>query len=168
MTYILETDRLLLRQLTLNDAPFIIDLVNSPGWLANIGDRHIQTEEQARAYLQQGPLASYKSNGFGLYLIELKNDRGPIGMCGILKRDSLDYPDIGFALMPAFTGKGYAAEIAMATMAFAKNALKLPVVAAIVLPANKASIKLLGKLGMTYRKTVMSPDTNEELMLFTT
>lgn len=162
----LETERLVLRKLTTHDTAFVIDLVNSPGWLANIGDRHIKTEAQAETYLLDGPLASYEAHGFGLYLVELKADKTPIGMCGLIKRTYLDYPDIGFAFLPAFTGKGYAAESAMATMDFAKNTLNLPVVSAIVLPANSPSIKLLSKLSMTYRRPFISPDTNEELMLF--
>ncbi len=166
MTHILATERLLLRQLTLDDAPFIIKLVNSPSWLENIGDRQIQTKEQARAYLRQGPLASYEANGFGLYLVELKSDHTAIGMCGILKRASLGSPDIGFALLPAFTEKGYATEIAGAVMEFAKNTLKLPVIYAIVLPTNQASVKLLKKIGLTFVKTITAPDTGEELMLF--
>lgn len=97
MTYILETERLILRQFTIHDTKFIIELVNSPGWIENIGDRNIKTEEQARRYLQDGPLRSYEVNGFGLSLVEIKNDGTPIGMCGILKRDNLENPDIGFA-----------------------------------------------------------------------
>ena len=166
MKSILETERLLLRQLTTDDAPFIIELVNSPGWLTYIGDRHIKTVVQAEAYLLNGPLASYDANGFGLYLVELKADRTPIGLCGLLKRDSLDHPDIGFAFLPAFTGKGYAVEIATATMAFAKDTLRLPVVMAIVLPTNYPSIKLLGKLGLTFREPITSPGTDEELLLY--
>ncbi|WP_375447638.1 GNAT family N-acetyltransferase [uncultured Fibrella sp.] len=164
----LETERLQLRQLTLTDAPFIIELVNSPGWLKNIGDRHIKTVTEAETYLQNGPLASYEANGFGLYLVALKADQTPVGMCGLIKRTYLETPDIGFAFLPAFTGKGYAAESATATMAFAENTLKLPVIAAIVMPTNDPSIKLLAKLGMTYRRQLLSPDTNEELMLFST
>jgi RimJ/RimL family protein N-acetyltransferase len=170
MTCILETDRLSLRQLTTNDTAFIIELVNSPGWLAYIGDRQVRTEVQARTYLENGPLASYAANGFGLWLVELKPDRTPnrtpIGMCGLLKRETLENPDIGFAFLPAYTGQGFALEIASATMAYAKNTLNLPVISAIVLPTNTASIKLLGKLGLTYVRPITSPTSDEELLLF--
>lgn len=166
MTYILETERLLLRQLTTEDAPFIIDLVNSPGWLKYIGNRHVRTVAQAEDYLINGPLTSYKVNGFGLYLVEQKADQSPIGLCGLLKRDTLDHPDIGFAFLPAFTGKGYAVETVRALMEFAKNTLKLPIIYAIVLPTNQASLKLLKKIGLTCIKTITAPDTGEELMLF--
>jgi RimJ/RimL family protein N-acetyltransferase len=166
MNYILETERLILRQFTINDAKFIIELVNSPGWIENIGDRNIKTEEQAREYLQNGPLKSYEVNGFGLSLVEMKTDRTPIGMCGILKRDNLENPDIGFAFLPEFTGKGFAFEIANATMTFAKDTLKLPTIFAITIPTNKPSIKLLGKIGLTFSKTFNFPNDNKELMLF--
>ncbi|MEZ0538054.1 GNAT family N-acetyltransferase [Fibrella arboris] len=166
MTYILETERLALRQLTLSDAPFIIELVNSPGWLKNIGDRHIHAKEQAESYLLNGPLASYEAYGFGLYLVELKAGQTPVGMCGFLKRTYLDHPDIGFAFLPAFMGKGYAFEAASGLMSFASTTLNLPVVAAIVLPTNSPSKKLLEKLGMTFKGLLISPDTQEELLLF--
>src|SRR4051812_34087354 len=106
MNCILETKRLILREFNIHDTKFIIELVNSPGWIQNIGDRNIKTEEQATEYLQSGPLASYKQKGYGLYLVELKNDKTAIGMCGILKRDNMEYPEIGFAFLPAFMGKG--------------------------------------------------------------
>lgn len=166
MNYILETERLILRQFTINDTKFIIELVNSPGWIENIGDRNIKTEEQAREYLRNGPLRSYEVNGFGLSLVEIKNDRTPIGMCGILKRDNLENPDIGFAFLPAFTGKGFAYEIANATMTFAISTLKLPAIFAITIPANKRSIKLLEKIGLRFSKTLDFANDNQELMLF--
>lgn len=168
MNYFLETERLILRQFTINDTKFIIELVNSPGWIENIGDRNIKTEEQAREYLQNGPLKSYEVNGFGLSLVEMKNDRTPIGMCGILKRDNLVNPDIGFAFLPEFTGKGFAFEIANATMTFARDTLKLPVIFAITIPTNKPSIKLLEKIGLRFSKTFNFPNDKEELMLFST
>lgn len=166
MKSILETERLLIRQLTTDDAAFIIELVNSPGWLTYIGDRHIKTEEEAKTYLLNGPLASYETHGFGLYLVELKGDQTPIGLCGLLKRDTLENPDIGFALLPASMGKGYAFEMARATVSFATDTLNLPVISAIVLPTNEASIKLLEKLGMRFVKTIVAPISGEELMLF--
>ncbi|MBO0951963.1 GNAT family N-acetyltransferase [Fibrella sp. HMF5405] len=162
----LETDRLVLRRLATSDAPFIVELVNSPGWLKNIGDRQIRTVAQAETYLLNGPLASYEANGFGLYLIERKVDQTPIGMCGIIKRDTLETPDIGFALLPDYAGKGYAFEIAEATIDYATHTLNIPVISGIVLPANEPSIKLLKKIGLTFRQMIQAPTTNEELMLF--
>jgi RimJ/RimL family protein N-acetyltransferase len=98
--------------------------------------------------------------------VELKSDRKPIGMCGILKRATLESPDIGFAFLPEFTGKGFAYEIANATMTFAKDILKLPTIFAITVPGNKASIKLLEKIGLKFSKVIIFPNETEELMLF--
>jgi RimJ/RimL family protein N-acetyltransferase len=165
MKYILETGRLRLRQLGSEDAPFILELLNSPGWIAFIGDKNVHTALEAREYIMNGPVKSYEVNGFGLYLVERKGDRLPIGMCGLIRRETLEYPDIGFAFLPEFTGKGYAFEIASATMTYAKNVLKLPVVLAIVLPANQRSVQLLEKIGLSFQQFITSPK-NEELMLF--
>lgn len=166
MKYILETKRLTLREFTLGDAKFIIQLLNSPGWIEFIGDRNVKTEEQAKDYLLNGPIKSYKENGFGLYLVEIKNDGTPIGMCGLLKRDKLENPDIGFAILPDFFRKGYAYEIAMATMDYAKDVLKIHCVMAITIPSNKATIKLLEKIGLKFIKTISFPNETEELKLF--
>ena len=168
MNPILQTERLLLRPFTTDDTEFIIELVNTPGWIKNIGDRNIKSEEQARAYLVNGPIKSYELNGFGLCLVELKNNKTPIGMCGIFKRETLENPEIGFAFLPAFTGKGYAFEIANATITFARETLKLLTILAITIPANKSSINLLEKVGLTFSKTFSFPNTEQELMLFST
>ena len=168
MKYILETERLRLRQFSTADAKFILELVNSPGWLEFIGDRNVKTEEQAIAYLQNGPINSYEVNGFGLSLVELKSSKAAIGMCGIIRRDNLEKPDIGFALLPEFMGKGYAFEIASATLTFAKEQLKIPSLWAVTVPNNKASITLLEKIGMKFLKPFYFPGKTEELMLFTT
>src|SRR5688572_21540231 len=118
MNYFLETQRLGLREFTRDDAVFIVELLNTPGWLQFIGDRNVKTKEQAIIYLENGPLKSYKENGFGSWMVELKEDKTPIGMCGILRRESLENPDIGFAFLPEYTGKGYAFEIASATLSY--------------------------------------------------
>ena len=124
---VLETDRLTLRQFTIHDTDFIISLLNSPGWLEFIGDRNVKTQEQATDYLLNGPIKSYHENGFGLSLVELKHPQKPIGMCGLLKREYLEHPDIGFAFLPEYSGKGYAYEIAKATMDYAEAMLKMPI-----------------------------------------
>ncbi len=166
MTYILETERLRLRELTLADTQFVINLLNSPGWLKYIGDRNIKTEEQAQGYLQNGPMKSYRENGFGLALVERKEDKAKMGMCGIIKRPQLEHPDIGFAFLPEYTGKGYALEIAQATMQFAKEELNLKTIYGIVVPENLKSIKLLEKLGLQYMKPFYFPNSDEQLMLY--
>ena len=163
---ILETDRLRLREFTTADATFILELVNSPGWLQFIGDRNIKTTVQAIAYLENGPLRSYADHGFGLALVETKDNKIPIGMCGIIKRDNLDNPDIGFAFLPGYTRKGYAFEIATATLAYAAGQLKLPTVYAITAPGNIRSISLLGKIGLKFIKKIDAPKDNEELLLY--
>jgi RimJ/RimL family protein N-acetyltransferase len=167
MNYILETQRLRLKEFTYDDTPFIIELLNSPGWIEYIGDRNVRTEEQAIAYLQNGPLKSYDKNGFGLSLVELKEDKVPIGMCGIIKRDDLDHPDLGFAFLPGYTSKGYAHEIASATLDHAKSSLGIKTILAITLPKNERSVRLLEKLGFIYSRMYISPVTNEELLLLT-
>src|SRR5688572_29537117 len=116
MKYILETERLKLREFDLEDASFIVDFMNSKDWLQFIGDRNVPNEDAAITFLKSGPLKSYVKNGFGLWLVEAKDTGAAIGMCGILKRDSLPNPDIGFALLPAHVGRGYAREVAKATL----------------------------------------------------
>jgi len=166
MRYILETERLALREFTTDDMDFIIRLLNSPGWLEFIGDRNVKNDDAAAAYLVNGPIKSYKENGFGLSLVETKSEKIPIGMCGIINRSYLEHPDIGFAFLPEFTGSGYAYEIAKATMDYAKNKLKIDTVLAVTVPANIKSIKLLEKTGFVFTKTITFPDETEELMLF--
>lgn len=166
LNYTFETDRLKLRPFNLNDSLFIIQLLNSPGWLEFIGDRNVKTEEQAKNYLIKGPILSYRQNGFGLSMVELKTDTIPIGMCGILKRESLENPDIGFAFLPEFTGQGYAYEITKATLTYASVNLNMPVVWAITVSANASSIKLLEKIGMRYKNKFSFPNEKEELLLY--
>jgi RimJ/RimL family protein N-acetyltransferase len=168
VNYILNTGRLSLREFTLDDTKFIIELLNSPGWLQFIGDRNVKTEEQARNYLLNGPLKSYKENGYGLSLVEKKDDNKAIGMCGILNRDNLENPDIGFAFLPDFNGQGYAYEMASATLAYATDKLKIPNISAIVVAENKRSIALLEKIGLRFIKTFSLPGSEEELQLYST
>jgi RimJ/RimL family protein N-acetyltransferase len=162
---ILETERLRLREFTIGDTDFIIELLNSPGWLQFIGDRNVRTEQEAMAYLENGPVKSYRENGYGLSLVELKNNNKPVGMCGILNRATLDTPDIGFAFLPEAQGKGYAYEIADSVVKHAKTNLKIPVLAAITLPGNKSSVSLLGKLGFSFVNRFTN-ENGEELALY--
>ncbi len=166
MNYIVETERLKLREFTLEDTAFIVELVNSPGWITYIGDRNIKTVEQAKAYLENGPIKSYKENGFGLWLVETKDNKKPIGMCGLLRRDYLDHPDIGFAFLPEYIGKGFALEAAAVTLSLAKDQLKISSICAITMPTNNASIKLLEKIGMKFMKSIYPTASDEELLLY--
>jgi RimJ/RimL family protein N-acetyltransferase len=131
-----------------------------------IGDRNVRNEEQAKGYLEKGPIASYAENGFGLYLVETKIASAKIGMCGILKRQNLENPDIGFALLPEFMGKGYAHEMATATLNYASRKLKLSKISAIVQPDNEKSIRLLENIGLKFIKTFRFSDESEELLLY--
>jgi RimJ/RimL family protein N-acetyltransferase len=166
MRHILETERLQLRELTTADAAFIIELLNSPGWLEYIGDRNVHNEEQAIGYLENGPIKSYALNGYGLFMVMLKESQTPIGMCGIINRDILAHPDIGFALLPEYAGQGYAFEMAAATLKYAKETLNLPKILAIVLPTNPRSIRLLEKIGLKQEGTFVYPDSEEELLMY--
>ncbi len=166
MKPILQTEHLILREFSTSDAAFIIQLVNSEGWLKYIGDRNIKTIEQAENYLLNGPLKSYAENGFGLSMVALKKTKTPIGMCGLIKRDTLPNIDIGFAFLEEFMGKGYAYEMASAVLNFAKNNLKQAIILAITLPTNARSIHLLNKIGMRFDKYFSFEGSTEELMLF--
>ncbi len=157
----------MLREFTLDDAEFIKRLLNSPGWLKYIGTRNIDSDESARAYISEKLMPSYSKNGFGFYMMETKNDNTPVGMCGLIKRDGLDDVDIGFALLPEYESKGYVYEAASATLAYAKDTLKLKRVAAITVQYNTSSIKLLEKIGMKFEKIIRLADDKEELMLYT-
>jgi len=163
---IVETERLSLRWLAEGDAGFILDLLNQPSWLKYIGDRGVRTIEDAYAYINDGPLAMIKQHGHGLYLIESRCDATPLGLCGLLRRDTLEDVDIGFALHPDAFGKGFAKEAAQACMQYARNTLKLNRVVAIVMPVNVNSIKLLQSLGMQYEKDILFGESRERLLLF--
>ena len=163
---VLETDRLLLRQLTIDDAEFILELLNEPSFLHFIGDKGVRTLEDAREYILQGPIASYERHGFGLYLTALKEGAMPIGMCGLLKRESLADVDIGFAFLPRFWSKGYALESALAVKAYGLDILGLKRIVAITNPDNEASIRLLEKLGLKYERLVRMSEAGPEINLY--
>lgn len=162
----IETARLALRQLTNDDAAFILELVNDPDWLAFIGDRRVHNLDDASAYITNGPLAMYAAQGFGLYLVELKATGAPIGMCGLIKRDFLEDVDIGFAFLARYRGQGYAFEAAAATLAYAADALGRERVVAIVAQENHRSARLLEKLGFHFERMMQYPGETEELRLF--
>lgn len=164
---LLETDRLVLRRLTPADAPFILGLLNEPSFLRFIGDKRVRTLDEAREYIEQGPMASYEQHGFGLYLTSLKGG-APIGICGLLKRDVLDDVDIGFALMPSFWSQGYAGEAAAAVLDYGRTVLGLERVVAVANPDNAASIRLLEKLGLRFSRMARLAAGEPELKLFST
>jgi len=163
---VLETDRLILRWLSINDAEFILELLNDPSWLRFIGDKGVRTLEDARDYILNGPVAMYTRLGFGLYLTELKEGGVPIGICGLIKRDSLEDVDIGFAFLPRFWAKGYAYESASAVMAYGKHVLGLKRIVAITAPDNHSSAKLLEKLGLQFERMIKFSNDAQEDRLF--
>ena len=165
---VLETERLILRHFNPNDAPFILALLNEPSFLRYIGDKKVRTLEDARQYILNGPVAMYERHGFGLYQVELKDSHTPIGMCGLLKREELPQPDIGFAFLPDFWNKGFAFEAAAAVLNDARERLQLNRVLAIVNPDNEASIRLLQKLGLSFEGNIKLAADRDEVKLFAT
>jgi RimJ/RimL family protein N-acetyltransferase len=163
---ILETERLVLRRLTIDDAEFILELLNDPSFLRYIGDKGVRNTDDAVRYIQTGPLASYEQFGFGLYLIELKTTGVPMGMCGLLKRDTLPDVDVGFALMPEFWSQGYAFEAAASVMTYGREVLGLRRIVAITNPDNQASISLLQKIGLRFERMIKLSEDQSEVRLF--
>lgn len=161
----IETERLLLRKYTLMDAPFVYILMNSEGWLKNIGDRNIKTFEDAENYIQTNYFSIYEKHGYGPYLVSLKETGKPIGSAGLYKRDDLDHPDIGFAFLPEYFSQGFAFESASAVLKFASEELRIPKVYGFTLEENRDSIKLLKKLGLSEAGIYTYKD-GEELLLF--
>ena len=148
---VLQTARLTLERFTTDDAEFVLALLNEPSFLQFIGDRGVRTLDDARRYIVDGPLTSYERFGFGLYAVRLTGGVDPIGMCGLLRRETLDAPDIGFAFSPAYWGNGYARESATAVLAYAVRDLGITRLLAIVSPGNIASIAVLEALGMRFQ-----------------
>ena len=161
---ILETERLLLRKPTTDDAAFMLRLVNEPSWLQYIGDRNVHTLQEAEQYLLNGSIKSFETIGFGFGIVLLKDSLVPIGMCGFVKRDFLEHPDLGFAFFPEYTRMGYAFEVASATLMYGKTYLGMKDVAAITTHDNLSSINLLQKLNFENKGTVMVGE--EELLLW--
>ena len=163
---VLATERLVLRRLAAEDADFILELMNDPDWLRFIGDRGIRTVEDARTYIANGPAAMISRLGFGLYAVELRNERTPIGICGLVRREWLEDVDLGFAFLPRFRGAGYAHEAAAATLEYAKTTLGLDRILAIVSPDNHDSVRLLNKLGFTFQRMVRPSAEADEVCVF--
>jgi len=161
---VLETNRLIHRKLTDDDAEFMLRLLNDEAWHRYIGDKGIRTVEGARDYIVNGPIENYKRLGFGLFLTELKEDSTPIGLCGLIKRDSLTDVDIGFAFLPEFRGRGYAYEAAAATLEYGRSTLGLERIVAITTIDNERSGHLLEKIGMKLEGHVAT--NKEELKLY--
>jgi ribosomal-protein-alanine N-acetyltransferase len=163
---VIETRRLTLRQLSLDDAEFILELVNEPAFIKNIGDKRVRNMADARQYILNGPLDSYQRFGFGLYLVELKESRLPVGICGLLKREVLDDVDIGYAFLERFWSKGYAFESTKAVMDYAKSIIGLHRVVALISPGNERSIKVLEKLGFQFEEALRLSGYDGDSLLY--
>jgi RimJ/RimL family protein N-acetyltransferase len=136
-----------------DDTEFVIALLNEPAYIANIADQGVRTGDDARRYIAKRLTASYERNGFGLFGVVLRDSAELIGMCGLIKRDSLEDVDIGYAFLQRFRGKGYAFESAEATLAYGRDVIGLKRIVGITGPDNVASVKLLQKIGLQYEKT---------------
>lgn len=163
---VVETRRLLLREISTDDGGFIFNLMNEPAYLQNIGDRGIRTVENARTYITEKLASSYAKFGYGLYLVELKGTRVPIGICGLVRRAALDHPDIGFAFLRQHWSQGFGLEAASATLDHSFHALGLTEVLGVTFQGNQSSIRLLEKLGLRFQRMIRLPAIDRESMLF--
>lgn len=166
-----ETERLVVRELDpAHDAAFIFDLLNQPSFIRYIGDRGVRSAAEAGDFVENRYRQSYRDHGFGLYAVDLGSDlqdrRTQIGICGFVRREGLDDPDIGFAFLPQFEGRGYAFEAAAGVLKYGREVLGITRVLAITTPDNESSIRLLGKLGFEYLERVILPGSDDELNLF--
>jgi len=163
---LIETNRLLLRKLTVDDAPFMLDLLNQPSFIQFIGDRGVRTLDDAREFILTRYVAAYERLGFGIYLTLLRESKIPIGICGLVKREGLDNVDIGYAFLPQYWSQGYASESVSAVLAYARNTLGIRRILGITTPDNASSIRVLEKAGFTFRRMVTLPGEETELKLF--
>lgn len=164
---VIQTPRVNLRELDFGDDAFIVELLNEAGFIRYIGDKGVRTLADAREYLLKGPMDSYARNGFGLYAACLQ-DGTPIGICGLVKRQGLDDPDVGFAFLARYRSKGYAVESAAAVLAYARRVLKLDRIVAITSPDNWPSIAVLEKIGLKFERMIRLVDDSPEIKLFGT
>lgn len=162
--FILETGRLIVRELDCaTDAEFIFTLLNTPKFLQFIGDRGVRTVEQASDFIENRYRQSYRDHGFGLYVVEQKDVKMPIGLCGFIRRDTLTSPDLGFAFLPEFEGKGYGYESAKAVLGHGCDELGFRHVAAITSLDNQVSGRLLEKLGFVFVRVTPMPGGDVKL-----
>lgn len=166
MTKGLETPRLRLRELTLDDAEFVLRLVNDPSFLTNIGDRGLRTVEDAEKYIREGPWTTQTKPGYGQFVVELRDDGTPIGVCGLLYRDALDVTDVGIALLPQYFRRGFAFEATSAVIEHGYSKLGIDTIVGLTSNKNVASIKLLEKLGMKFERMVKMSDDDPGTALY--
>jgi len=162
----LTTPRLRLRWMSEEDAGLALAVWNDPDFMHHVGDRGIRTLEEARNAMRGGMLKHYAQFGYGPYLLELREGGPPMGLCGLFKRENLQDPDIGYALLPGFRGQGYMFEAAQGVLVHARDDMGLPRLKAIVSLANTASVRLLEKLGMRAQGELRMPGEDEDVMLY--
>jgi len=164
-TQVLATPRLTLREAALSDSSFVRALLNDPAWLENIGDRGVRSDADAEQYIRNNIWRPYQTSGYGMYVVQLRSSSLPIGMCGLVKRDFLSAPDLGFALLPDYVGQGYASEAAHAVVLHATQSLGIARLYAIVKRDNQRSIRLLARLGFHLQGPCVTPE-GEEIDLY--
>jgi RimJ/RimL family protein N-acetyltransferase len=165
---ILETERLVLRELVPEDASFMLELLNDPAYILNIADRGVRDVEGARRYLEERWRASYAEHGFGLWAVVHRETGACTGLCGLVRREGLDDVDIGYAFLPAFRGQGFAVESALGVKAHARNVVGLTRLVAIVSPGNDRSVRVLERLGMRFERTLRLPGDTSDVLLYAT
>ncbi|CAN5846105.1 GNAT family N-acetyltransferase [soil metagenome] len=159
--HILTTKRLSLRTLELDDAAFYLQLVNDPSWITNIGDKGIRSIAAAQDAILKNHIAIEQTMGFSLYVVERSSDQTALGLCGLVKRERFDDLDLGYALLPAYHGQGYAFEAASGVLTYAKNSLGLPRLLGITSLGNIISSRLLEKLGFTFQSILLWKEDDE-------
>ena len=162
----LETARLFLRRITVDDVGLMLAVWNDPAFIRHVGDRGVRTEDEAREALDAGIFRLYREYGYGPFKMVRKDDAALLGICGLFKRENLEDPDIGFAVLPAYCGQGYAVEAARAVVAHARDDLRVRNLAAIVSSGNGASIRLIEKLGLTFSGMITMPGDDEAIRLY--
>jgi RimJ/RimL family protein N-acetyltransferase len=165
---VIETERLNLREMSETDAEFMLEVLNDPGFVRYVGDRGVRTIEDAARYISERFVESYRQNGFGLWLVETKDEKVSAGICGLLKRGTLPGIEVGYAFLPPFRSKGYAFEAASAALRHARDVLGLPRLYAIVNPDNAISIRVLEKLCMKFERMVRLSGEESDVKLFST
>ena len=164
--WLIKTDRLRLRAVDVDDSKLMLAVWNDPAFIRNVADRGIRTEEQARIAIEDGAAKLFEDYGYGPYCMSLKTNGELIGICGLFRRENLDDPDIGFAVLPKYCGLGYAGEAAVAVVKYARDCLELKTITAIVSPTNAASIRLIEKLGLAFERMITMPGEEDAIRLY--
>jgi RimJ/RimL family protein N-acetyltransferase len=164
--WLMESVRLRLRPVTVDDAGLMLAVWNDPAFIENVSDRGIRTVDQAREAIESGAQKLFEDYGYGPYCMSLKSDGNLIGICGLFKRENMEDPDIGFGVLPDYCGRGYAGEAAAAVVDYARNTLGISVLTAIVSPTNAPSISLIKKLGMTFERMITMPGDDDAICLY--